>query len=171
MKHLKHMLILVLMVVMLTSVLAIPAAALSPTWNDYFYNNFPEQRVGYYHYGYTSAIQRFLYVNPTTQSDITSSGGIDGMFGNGTKNAVTTFQEECADEPGCPTIPTSEIGKVGKNTWKAIAFMMYEVYPTGYEDWYQCVGNKRVIKADYSTKQLKYYISDSTVGGLITSFG
>lgn len=170
MKHLTRMLMMVLAIATLASVLAFPASALTPSLNEYFYNNFPEQRVGYYDYGYTYAIQRFLYVNPSTTSDIVSSGGIDGMFGNGTKNAVTTFQsEECASEPGCPTIPESEIGKVGKNTWKAIAFMMYEAYPVGYEDWYY--HNKRIIKFDYSNNRLYYYLSDSNVGSYFHTIG
>lgn len=162
MKTFKRTLIVALMVVMLASVLVIPAAALDPTWNQYFYNNFPEQRVGYYHYGYTYAIQRFLYVDPATQSDIVSSGGIDGMFGNGTRNAVITFQEECAEEPGCPSIPESETGKVGKNTWKAIGYMMNEVYLTGYQDWYW--HNKRVMKL-VNNSYIQYYIDDYNVGG------
>lgn len=163
MLYIKRTLIIVLTVIMLTSVFAIPAYALDPAWNTYFYNNFPEQRVGYYHYGYTYMIQRFLYVNPNTRPDIVSSGGIDGMFGTGTSNAIVTFQKEYEEEPGTTALPDSETGKVGKNTWRAIAYMMNEAYPIGYEDWYYW--NKKVVKWDYSTDQLQYYINDNTIGG------
>lgn len=165
MRYMKRTLILALVVVMLTSVLVIPAAALEPTWNQYFYDNFPEQRVGYYHYGYTYALQRFLYVyDTTTQSDIISSGGIDGMYGTGTKNAVVTFQEQFAsNNPGVSiVIPASEEGKVGQNTWKAIAYMMYEVYLTGYQDWYS--GMKKVMKL-VNNSYIQYFIDDYNVGG------
>ena len=135
MKLFKNTLAIALMVFVLASTLVLPASALSTYWNDRF-GTFPEQRVGNFWYGYTSAIQRFLYVDPSTQSDISSSGGIDGYFGSGTQRAVKTFQAQCAADLGCPAIPTSESGKVSTNTWKAIAYMMYEVYPSGYEDWY-----------------------------------
>ena len=166
------MIALLVAVITVVSMMAIPASALDPSWNSYIQNNFPEQRVGYYHYGYTYLIQRFLYVNPDTKSYIVSSGGIDGMFGNGTKNAVRIFQDECNSSDGLPYIDTSssgEPGKVGSQTWYAIAYMMSEVYPDSYEDWWAY--NKKVARYDYKTKQLKYFSSDNTVGGLVTTLG
>ena len=165
MKRTKKMIALLVAVITVVSMMAIPASALDPSWNSYIQNNFPEQRVGYYHYGYTYLIQRFLYVNPDTKSYIVSSGGIDGMFGNGTKNAVRIFQDECNSSDGLPYIDTSssgEPGKVGSQTWYAIAYMMSEVYPDSYEDWWAY--NKKVARYDYKTKQLKYFRSGNSGG-------
>ena len=172
MNRTKKMIALLVAVITIVSMMAIPASALVPSWNSYIQNNFPEQRVGYYHYGYTYMIQRFLYVNPDIKSYIVSSGGIDGMFGNGTKNAVRIFQDECNSSDELPDIDTSssgEPGKVGRQTWYAIAYAMSEVYPGSYEDWWAY--NKKVARYDYETKQLKYFSSDNTVGGLVTTLG
>lgn len=86
------------------------------------------------------------------------------MYGTGTKNAVVTFQEQFAsNNPGVSiVIPASEEGKVGQNTWKAIAYMMYEVYLTGYQDWYS--GMKKVMKL-VNNSYIQYFIDDYNVGG------
>ena len=71
----------------------------------------------------TKAIQAMLYYyNSTTHNYISGSGGIDGVFGSSTTNAVKSFQNDRG---------LSQDGIVGPDTWRAFYYKLD--YP-GSED-------------------------------------
>lgn len=118
MKFLKKASMLAMTVIMLVSVLTIPASALSSSWQDAF-ADFPELYEGHTSSGHIKAIQRFLYCySNETKAALTKGGsiGIDGGFGEKTTEAVRIFQEDFKD--------LTDDGRPGKNTWRKIALLL-----------------------------------------------
>ena len=124
----KKIMVLMLVLVVLTSTMAIPANAASVNWES----QFPQFQLCStsatpYNSNYVRALQRFLLAYKHTSSMIADNGGVDGSFGTGTESAVKTFQYYAfgADE-------TQIDGKVGSGTWRKIAGML-EDYESGTE--------------------------------------
>lgn len=87
------------------------------TWADRF-GNFAYTVQGHNN-GYVFAVQRFLQnYNTTTATLISNAGGVDGSFGPGTKNAVSTFQLDYFNDA------TEADGEVGPKTWRAVRYCM-----------------------------------------------
>lgn len=96
------------------AILPLSADATDATWANRI-SRFPEAStaIGGYRNEHVAVIQRyFLYYDTYTHGLINNSGGEDGYFGTGTKNAVTYFQNLSG---------LSVDGVVGTNTWRAIA--------------------------------------------------
>lgn len=118
MKCAKRLLSLVLGICLVFS-LAISASALGTAWQYEFRNHFPMLSQGSGRTGYVCALQRFLSIHPSSASTMSSAGGVDGSFGQGTSNAVKKFQAYGADAifPGTIT----QDGIVGPDTWTCVA--------------------------------------------------
>lgn len=165
MKLVKRTITLALTVVLLMSVLAISASAdtlLDLEWRSYFATYFPPQRTNSYSTGYTGAIQRFLYCRPSTRTDITLGGGVDGVYGNYTASAVETFQGEY-NADFVADIDTD--GKVGPQTWSAIASYLKSEPVSDYAQWR--MNSSPVIKyyydSYYGEYRLAYYKTNTSV--------
>ena len=80
MKLTKRFLSIVFAVLMIMTVLAIPASAASSRWQNEF-AKFPELYEGSTASGYIRMLQRFLYgYNDKAHSEIVLDGGVTGIF-------------------------------------------------------------------------------------------
>ena len=120
--------------------MAMPALALEPEWIAYFRNNFPVNKQSSYTAGYTCTIQRFLMCGSTREL-IENHGGIDGIFGTYTTEAVKIFQG---------SVNLTKDGSVGPNTWAAIGNCLTE------EGEYFCRGLANVIYIVNSSNNKAY---------------
>lgn len=139
MKLARRTLSVALVVVVLMAALVIPASALESEWLYEFRNQFPTLSQGSSRTAYIYALQRFLLVHPSSKSAMSSAGGVDGVFGAGTGNAVKKFQTYGAQY----LLPGMAVdGIAGGDTWVAVAkclnqsgaYMTYsgnDVYKTG----------------------------------------
>ena len=76
------------------------------------WRSFPTQRTDSYSTEYTAALQRILMdYGGTPASKMRSAGGMDGVYGNGTKNAVASLQSDQ---------DINNDGICGRNTWGAL---------------------------------------------------
>lgn len=124
MKTTKRAISLVLAIMIVMTVVALPASAATISginWSNQF-QSFPELYNGSTQNGYIKMLQRFLLVYPVTYSSIynasSSYGGVDGGFGNRTQAAVELFQTY--------TLGSGEAdGYVGPKTWGAIRTRLY----------------------------------------------
>lgn len=120
MKIAKRMLTLALAVLMLMSIMTLPASAATADTAKSRMRSFTQ--LGEYNYQdyteLTKGLQRFLIANYITTGDMEGSG-MDGIWGNRTRAAVRTLQDSLL--PGTPDLI------VGPNTWGAIASQLYEV--------------------------------------------
>ncbi|MBQ8807576.1 MAG: hypothetical protein IJZ68_14275 [Bacteroidaceae bacterium] len=112
----KRVLSLVLIVVLMVSMLAIPAFAASDVWVQRF-QQFPTITTGTTNYGYVKALQTFLLAaSDKTAALIREGGGVDGGYGAKTKDAVKLFQMEVF-----PNDSSQWDGATGSKTWGRIA--------------------------------------------------
>lgn len=119
MKRTKRLLAIFLSVIMVASVMIIPASAATiatVNWAGAI-AGFPELYNGSPQSGYIKFLQRFLMMyNDTTRDYIINSGGVDGGFGNGTADAVEVFQDD------------NELslvdGRPGPQTWSRITIYL-----------------------------------------------
>lgn len=114
MKMAKKTLALALAVMMVMAVLVIPASATGADYEGYFKNFRTTSRYNYIA-GYASAAQSFLLGYSYTENTIRNSGGVDGMFGAATAEAVSTFQGKQS---------LAKDGIIGPNTWGKMACYM-----------------------------------------------
>lgn len=122
MKLVKKTISLVLVMVML-SMLAIPAAALDSEWLYEFRNQFPMISQGSSRTGYVCALQSFLSAHSSSKYVMAATTGIDGSFGSGTANALKRFQTYA----GQYLIPNMSVdGIAGGDTWASIAIELYQ---------------------------------------------
>lgn len=142
---------------MIMAVLVVPASAASSTWVNRF-ANFATTSVNSYTTGYASAVQSILLGYSGTSSMISSSGGVDGMFGTNTKNAVIVFQNAKG---------LSADGIVGSGTWRAMATAMTE--STSGSTTNLLMGSRTAITAIYSSSVYNFYYR-TTSGGLGSVF-
>ena len=116
MTYAKRGLSLVLIVIMVVSMMAVPAFAASGVWTTRF-RQFPSISTGTTRYGYVKALQTFLlHYSSETKALIKEGGGVDGGYGQKTKSAVKVFQDEVFNGDG-----TQIDGATGPNTWEQVA--------------------------------------------------
>ncbi len=141
MKSGKRILAVILVLVMAVTMLALPVAASGATWAGYFRNFRMTSRYNYIA-GYASAVQSILMRYGPTSSMISSSGGVDGMVGASTAEAVAIFQRNhgLADD-----------GIVGPDTWEAMARYMSGDGYTLYS------GSRRAIQIAYGSSVYRFY--------------
>lgn len=114
MKSIKKLMALVLTVMMIMTILIVPASAASSTWVARF-QKFAPTNINSYQTGYTKAVQSILLGFPRSKDWIILGGGIDGSFGSRTEQAVKAFQE----------INNLVVdGRVGPATWGKMAERM-----------------------------------------------
>lgn len=153
MKLVKKPLALVLAVIMIMAVLVVPAFAAGSAWVTRF-QKFATTSVNSYQAGYASAVQSILLRYSGTSSMISSSGGVDGIFGTNTKNAVVVFQKAKS---------LTADGIVGSDTWGAMATAMSESASGSTTD--LLMGTKIAITAIYDNSVYNFYYR-TTSGGL-----
>lgn len=117
MKLTRKFLSMALAVLMIMSVLIIPAAAASTLWQDEF-ATFRELYEGSTAAGYIRMLQRFLYgYNNQARSEIILDGGVTGIFDVHTTEAVKIFQNN---------VGLDDDGRPGKQTWRKIASVLID---------------------------------------------
>lgn len=116
----KKTLALTLAVMMVMTVLVVPASAASDTWVGRF-KKFANTSIDSFQTGYTKAVQSILLgYSDQTYTLISNAGGVDGWFGDSTKTAVQLFQ----DNETSISSSNSDYGKVKSATWGAMADYM-----------------------------------------------
>lgn len=115
MRQTKRIFVLLLTVVMIATVIALPASA-----DDFLeskFESFPQQSTSSYSSGYTGAVQIYLAsISDHTMALINSSGRIDGVYGGKTAEAVKWVQEHLF----FPGQSNEWDGVCGSKTWKKI---------------------------------------------------
>ena len=163
MRTVKRSFALVLVLVLLVSTMALPAFAASTTWQNRFADFTMISSSNYHNYtGYVKAAQRFFLCYSATASILSDSGGVDGLFGDGTVRAVKAFQNiKGLDDDGI----------IGENTWKAIAAeLTVSAYSAGSVPYYIFYENsEKVTYANYVSSTYRYYYY-TTSGGLGSVF-
>jgi len=121
MKLFKQTTVLAIVIVMLMSILVVPAFAAGIVWQNAF-ATFPELYQGHTANGHIKFLQRFLYCysNDTKNILIENGHGIDGGYGPQTEEAVKHFQDDFKDT----SEPLVVDGRAGENTWRRIAKLM-----------------------------------------------
>lgn len=146
MKLAKRTLALVLVVMMVATVMVMPASAAGSDWEGYF-RSFRQTSQYNYISGYASAVQSILLGFTYTDDYIRDYGGVDGMFGSKTADAVWAFQ----DKHGL-----GADGIVGPNTWGKMACEMSE--STGR---ILKAGTRKAIKIVYEQSLYKFHYYDT----------
>ena len=157
MKLLKRTAVLALAIIMLTSILVLPASA--ALYGPYYshvcafhelYNGSPEN-------AYIRAAQCFLYhYSSETRKSIANAGGIDGGYGNGTEYAVTLYQTDKWPNDYDMEHVKNRDGRVGPKTWNKIAGDLYVGYE-GVEYADLCCNGGKVIYVDRRAEGHTYY--------------
>lgn len=104
---------------------------------------FPAQNINGYQRSYSRAVQvMMLNYNSVTRQHITSTGGANGYFGNGTANAIRVFQS---------SVGLAADGSCGPNTWNALSNFAVTYHRTeGVYDYYR---SKTGYNYDKSTQK------------------
>lgn len=154
MKLVRKTTVLMLVVIMVMSIMVLPASAASLShdvnlqfefFDTVYYNN--------QYSGYTVALQRFLqcysqtYANILKNAEKNGNKGVDGWFGEYTYSALTKYQGSHGLDPD---------GWAGSNTWKKIANSLSEDTYAAYK--ILSVNNKSVIGAFIDRGLLDYFI-------------
>lgn len=111
----KHLISLLLVIAITCTLVVIPASALEPEMIALF-RGFDLTTKQNYQTGYTKLVQRFMQTT-NHSSCIDDHGGVDGIFGDGTFQAVKLFQRD---------VGLSANGNVDGNTWAVMANSMQE---------------------------------------------
>jgi len=157
MKLLKRTAVLALAIMMLTSILVLPASAVlySPYYShvcgfNELYNGSPDN-------AYIRAAQCFLYhYSSHTRKLIINAGGIDGGYGNGTADAVTAYQTDKWPDDDNAEHKKNRDGRVGPKTWAKIAGDLYVGYEGSEYAELRCKGGN-VIYVDLRAEGHTYY--------------
>lgn len=167
MKHVKRMTALTLVVIIMMSVMVLPASA-ALTDDPYLkpkIQAFPYLYNGVDYPSAVRALQRFLMFMPDySAADVLISDGLDGGYGNHVEAAVRYFQVlngigEAGEDPNNP----DGTGEVSTRTWGAIADNLYETDTS--EDYARLcnISGARIYYVDTSTStyNFAYYTSTS----------
>lgn len=142
MKLAKRTLALVLVVMMVATVMVMPASAAGSDWEGYF-RSFRQTSQYNYISGYAAAVQSILMGFDETSETISKSGGVDGMFGAKTAEAVEDFQYYNG---------LGDDGIVGPDTWGKMACKMGESSGRILK-----AGTRQAIKIRYEQSLYKFY--------------
>ena len=156
MKIVKRTFLFAMAVAMIMSIMVMPAMASEPMDTEWLqeFRRFPEQNVSSYSTRYTYPLQRFLRLYPDSSYEIINSGGVDGIFGNGTARAVRDFQEA--------TGFLSLTGSCNDDTWAAIPLYLGQTpIGGGYHD-YSYGGTVFMKSGTYNGNFALYYYNIST---------
>lgn len=141
MKQVRKTMVLALVVIMVMSIMVLPASAASLSY--YVKMQFNHFQTVYYnnqYSGYTVALQRFLqcysptYANILRNANKNGNQGVDGWFGEYTYSALTEYQGAKGLDPD---------GWAGSDTWNKIANDLSEDTYADYK--ILSVNNKSVI--------------------------
>ena len=159
MQHIKK-LFAIMLVLVLVGTCTISVFAASAEEAEEF-ASFRQISKGSSYTGYNKALQRFLYCYPDTRTTIANAGGVDGVFGTQTKNAVIVYQE---DE--WPSDSSKWDGIVGSGTWRRIGVRLsYGWDPVdGYDLKY---AGKRVIFVDTRAEGARYFNYNEDMFGTV----
>lgn len=170
MKTTRRMLTFALAIIMLVSVMTVTAAAasgnLDSEWRVEF-RRFPTMSRNTYNSSYTRALQRFLSVYPGSDDYVDKNGGIDGIYGNDTFNAVKVVQTEAKNE----FITNMYIdGVTGGDTWASVAYYLdYDYSGSNNVYGYMQYDGYNVMKYHYTTDKgpvLSYYGNYGAIGSV-----
>lgn len=165
MKMAKKTMALALAVMMVMTIMVVPASAASATWVGRF-KKFAKTSIDSYQTGYTKAVQSILLkYNDATEDLVANSGGVDGLFGSNTKLAVEEFQ----DDTGIVDSDDTNYGKVNDTTWGKMAEVLY-VPSSGNPTLFRMNG-RTAITAKYSGGVYNFYYhnTDGTEGSKFAS--
>lgn len=157
MKAMKKTIVFALVVVMMMSVMSLPASAalVEPYYSHV--SGFVELYNGSTANAYIRAVQCFLYhYSYATRNEITNAGGIDGGYGNGTENAVIMYQKDKWPNDNNPEHVKNRDGRVGPKTWTKIAGDLKVGESTG-EYAYLCYNSGKVMYVDLRAEGYTYY--------------
>lgn len=117
-----------LLAIVLCVSLSAPAFAASSSMSSVMSNNFPAQSTSSYSTYYTGLIQRYMCVyNSTTRAYVVNSGGVDGGYGSGTKNAVLAYQAAKG---------FTQDGVFGSQSWPSLAASLSLTSTSGTTGYY-----------------------------------
>lgn len=157
MKLLKKIAVLALAIMILASILVLPAFAVL---SDPFYSHvcdFNELYNGSPDNAYIRAAQCFLYhYSYETRTAINNAGGIDGGYGNGTEYAVTLYQTDKWPDDNNPEHVKNRDGRVGPKTWTKIAGDLSVGFICGEYAELRCNGGN-VIYVDLRAEGYQYF--------------
>lgn len=165
MKMAKKTMALALAVMIVMTIMVVPASAASATWVGRF-KKFAKTSIDSYQTGYTKAVQSILLkYNDATEDLVANSGGVDGLFGSNTKLAVEEFQ----DDTGIVDSDDTNYGKVNDATWGKMAEVLY-VPSSGNPTLFRMNG-RTAITAKYSGGVYNFYYhnTDGTEGSKFAS--
>lgn len=147
MKLIHRTLALAMVLAIAMTIMIMPASAAGSDWEGYF-RGFRQTSQYNYIAGYASAVQSILLGFDETQETISNSGGVDGLFGAKTAEAVRDFQ----DGNGLGVD-----GIVGPDTWGKMACKMSESSGNVLK-----AGTRQAIKIRYEQSLYKfhYYYTD-----------
>lgn len=152
----KKTIMLALVVIMLMSIMVLPASAVS----DPYYSHvagFEELYNGSTANAYIRAAQCFLYhYSYATKKEIANAGGIDGGYGNGTENAVIMYQKDKWPNDNNEEHVKNRDGRVGPKTWAKIAGDLY-LDDYGSDEVYLCYNSGHVMYVDLRAEGYTYY--------------
>lgn len=102
---------MIILVFAVVTIFAFSTTALAAyNWEDDFHLN----KVGSYSFHETKVLQRVLYEQAAYTPYLINNGGVDGSYGNATKNAVMAFQSDRG------FTGSNVDGKVGPMTWAVL---------------------------------------------------
>lgn len=140
MKLIHRTLALVMVFAIAMTIMVMPASAAGSDWEGYF-RNFRQTSQYNYISGYAAAVQSILMGFDETSETISNSGGVDGMFGAKTTEAVKDFQyAKNLDDDGI----------VGSDTWGKMACEMGG-------SMILTAGTRKAIKIVYEQSLYKFY--------------
>lgn len=154
-----------LLVLILFVFSSVPSAFADDEWRNRV-TGFTLNTVQNYYPGYTRAIQRFLWLYSTsTHNSIYDGGGIDGMFGTKTKDAVISFQN---------SVGIGNDGEVGPITWGKMYDVMQKSW-SGSKKMFSCsnvtsVGSQYVMEAKQSQYNSYWWFYSYTENGVVYTY-
>ena len=146
MRTAKRLIGMILVITIMCVLVVTPASALEPSLNTLF-RKFDLTTRYNYQAGYTKLIQRFMQTT-SYSSCIDDHGGVDGIFGDGTFQAVTLFQGNNGLKAD---------GKVGENTWGTMASAMDQERSYFVRNTNQYIGRYEINNRTYTIFQVAGY--------------
>ena len=116
MKTLKQVLVVALVIIMMMSIMAMPASAVVDS--NFYHFPLVTKSMSNRYMSAAVAVQKFLILyDPISYNLVAANGGTDGFFGGGSANAASHFQNRENLDPD---------GKVGSLTWMKIGELLLD---------------------------------------------